>query len=118
MAYVLYGKRGLERLSKKKRSAFSASEIDSLIATAQSLHGRLETLRQDYARKEAELQLAAMAESARIGWLDTNAASEIKIERDHGGGVRITRWFRRYVSFHAWGGATLREALDAAVRES
>jgi hypothetical protein len=53
-------------------------------------------------------------ERARIDWLQENAHHELKIEREHTSRFSLERWYRRYVSFHTWGGANLREAIDEA----
>lgn len=57
--------------------------------------------------------LKAEGDAARLDWLEAAARKELKIEND-GEEVALTRWHRRYLSFHGWRKPTLRAAIDAA----
>lgn len=58
-------------------------------------------------------------DGARLDWLETAAAHEVKIVTheltDGSQAVCLTRWHRRYITSHDWSGYSLREAIDAAM---
>lgn len=53
------------------------------------------------------------ADKERLDWLERAVCSGVNLVAEHNS-VWLTRWRRRYISFHEWVGTGLRAALDAA----
>lgn len=94
-------------MAGKKAKTYSAQYVS-----------RLKEERDAMLRRAVAAERDWQAEKRRVDWLQKNGPFELRIETMTvpAGAVRISRWYRKYVSFHAFDGRDMREAIDNAIR--